>query len=183
MLLGADAGMTRGAAHRRTGRAVATAICIAALALTACNSRRNQAIPVASAADLPATSTAAPMPAATTDGTPERTTVAAIPADGDVAPDNVTSFESAEPADPDDIMGLDRGEVEALLGEPGLVRHDSPAEVWQYQSGGCVLDLFLYEDAAEFEVVYIEARTGQAITAATDSCLGAVIGQRGTPTS
>jgi hypothetical protein len=180
MLLGADAGMTRGAAHRRTGRAVAAALCIAALALTACNSRRNQAIPVASAADLPA-ATATAQPAV--DPAPDRTAVAAAPADGDVTPENVTSFESAEPADPDEVMGLDRSEVQALLGEPGLVRHESPAEVWQYQSGGCVLDLFLYEDAAEFEVVYIEARTGQAITAATDSCLGAVIGERTTPTS
>ena len=85
--------------------------------------------------------------------------------------------------DPDEVMGLGRKAVQELLGKPGLVRREAPAEVWQYQSRGCVLDVFLYEASADFEVVYLEARTGQAITAATDSCLGAVIDQRNPPTS
>jgi hypothetical protein len=81
-------------------------------------------------------------------------------------------------------MGLARGEVEELLGEPGLVRREAPAEVWQYQSGGCVLDVFLYEAAAEYEVVYLEARTGKAVTAAAAVCLGAVLDEhRRMPTS
>jgi hypothetical protein len=81
-------------------------------------------------------------------------------------------------------MGLDRTEVEALLGEPGLVRREAPAEVWQYQSRGCVLDVFLYEASADFQVAYLEARDGQAIAATTATCLGAVMDQRRrTPTS
>lgn len=198
MLLGASSTTMRGAADRRAGRAVAVALCLAAaVALTACNSRRHQAVPVASAADLPAATQAAE-PAATqlaatapVAGTEASAPASAAPsiAGPAPAPDAATgeaataSFETAPPADPDEVMGLGRNAVQELLGKPGLVRREAPAEVWQYQSRGCVLDLFLYEEAAEFEVVYIEARTGHAITAATDACLGAVIDQRNPPTS
>lgn len=61
------------------------------------------------------------------------------------------------------VMGLDRSEVEQLLGRPGLVRRESPAEIWQYQTTSCVLDVFLYDEAEGPRVTYVEARsTGAA---------------------
>ena len=46
--------------------------------------------------------------------------------------------------DPEELMGLNRGQITVMLGAPNLVRRDAPAEVWQYLGGECVLDLFLY---------------------------------------
>lgn len=172
--MGVQSHRQRGGERARSARAVALCL-FTGLALAACGTDHKP--PVASSADLPAPVLAASPaePAAT----PVQT---ANVATSDIAePDGVPpgpSFESAEPADPGEVMGLARGEVEALLGEPGLVRRDAPAEVWQYQSGGCVLDVFLYEASADYEVVYLEARTGKALVAATANCLGAVLDQR-----
>ncbi len=184
MTLGADRVMTRRAAGKtaRTGAVVALCL-LTALALGACGPRRGQAVPVASAADLPATTTteastetaALPADAAKADG---------VTADGSPAAPAAATFQTAAPADPDAVMGLTPTAVQALLGAPGLVRHEAPAEVWQYQSGGCVLDVFLYQASADFQVMYLEARDGQAASAATANCLGAVLNQRQrTPTS
>ncbi len=45
---------------------------------------------------------------------------------------------------PEILIGLEGGEISAILGKPNFVRHDAPAEVWMYQSPSCHLDLFLY---------------------------------------
>jgi hypothetical protein len=190
MALGAFRGMTRQAAATAARSGVVLAVClVAALALTACgSSRRGQPVPVVSATDLAATpETTTAETAAPAESVPATTKTAALP--GDAAAEGTElpppeTYETAEPADPDAVMGLDRTEVEALLGEPGLVRREAPAEVWQYQSRGCVLDVFLYEASADFQVAYLEARDGQAIAATTATCLGAVMDQRRrTPTS
>jgi hypothetical protein len=62
---------------------------------------------------------------------------------------------AAAPAMPDDALpgperlaGLAAADLSALLGPPGFVRRDPPAEIWQYGTETCVLDLFLYADAA-----------------------------------
>lgn len=178
MALGAFQGMTRQAAGTAARPGVVLVLCLmAALALTACTTRRGQPVPVASAADLAEPGTAQTLPAES-----PATETAALPGDaGEIPPE---TYETASPADPGAVMGLGRTEVEALLGEPGLVRREAPAEVWQYQSRGCVLDVFLYEASADFQVVYLEARNGQAITATTATCLGAVLDERRrTPTS
>ena len=49
---------------------------------------------------------------------------------------------------------------------------------------GCVLDVFMYQAESDFEVVYMEARDGQATMAVTSMCLGSVMDERRrTPTS
>ena len=42
-------------------------------------------------------------------------------------------------------MGLKPDRLIKILGPPGFRRTDTPAEIWQYQYGGCVLNLILYE--------------------------------------
>jgi hypothetical protein len=59
---------------------------------------------------------------------------------------------------PASLLGLDRPAVQHLLGEPGLVRRDDPAEVWQYRSRGCVLDVYFYPDRDRLTVAHAEAR-------------------------
>lgn len=64
--------------------------------------------------------------------------------------------------DPEDLYGKAGAEVEALLGTPRLVRKEAPAEVWQYRSAQCVLDVVLYaDDEFRSAVRYVEARARQ----------------------
>jgi len=85
---------------------------------------------------------------------------------------------AASPLQASAIMGLDRGALRKLLGEPRLIRHDAPAEVWQYQTTSCVLDLVLYKQANKSRVVYAEARTPAADPTPTDNCLSDVAATR-----
>ena len=106
--------------------------------------------------------------------------VAAIPAvpvaaNPPVAPTLLAKARSIPSAS---IMGLDRGAIRKLLGEPHLIRRDEPAEVWQYQTTSCVLDLVLYKQANRSRVVYAEARTPKADPTPTDNCLGEVAAKR-----
>jgi hypothetical protein len=81
------------------------------------------------------------------------------------------------------ILGLDSGAVRKLLGEPGLIRRDEPAEVWQYRTTSCVLDVVLYDQASGPRVVYTEARTPTAEPTQADPCLSDVLTTRRSATS
>ena len=81
------------------------------------------------------------------------------------------------------ILGLDSGAVRKLLGEPGLIRRDEPAEVWQYRTASCVLDVVLYDQASGPRVVYTEARTPTAEPTQADPCLSDVLTTRHSATS
>ena len=73
---------------------------------------------------------------------------------------------------PPKVLGLKPHDVQELLGMPKLVRRDDPAEVWQYRSDACVLDVFLYpEETGAQQVRYLEARTVAAEPARTDECV------------
>lgn len=57
-----------------------------------------------------------------------------------------------------ELIGLERSELQARLGEPAMLRRDAPAEIWQYRSALCVLDLFLYRDGQTVRVTNAELR-------------------------
>lgn len=168
----------------RTARLAGWLGLCAALTLAGCGGTTHR-VPVATVDVVPAPAvTRAAPPALAANSAPHAPRPAALTALPDDVEEPPPSYEKAEPTDPAKVMGLARGEIEKLLGRPGLVRQEAPAEVWQYQSRGCVLDLFMYEASADYEVVYIEARDVKALTAATAVCLGAVIDdRRRTPTS
>lgn len=42
------------------------------------------------------------------------------------------------------MVGLDRPALQTLLGNPGLQRIEGRAELWQYRTANCVLDVFFY---------------------------------------
>lgn len=93
---------------------------------------------------------------------------------------------SSPPPDPvhsASILGLDSGAVRKLLGEPGLIRREEPAEVWQYRTASCVLDVVLYDQASGARVVYTEARTPTAEPTQADPCLSDVLTTRRSTTS
>lgn len=71
--------------------------------------------------------------------------------------------------DPQQLMGLDRDELNEKLGEPSLIRRDGDAEVWQYRGENCVLDLFLYGPAKKVELVDLRNR-GEGDEEAVRNC-------------
>lgn len=80
---------------------------------------------------------------------------------------------AARPAEPPTLAGLSATEVVALFGEPDFRRVEPPAELWQYRSADCVLDLFLYSDAAGVHVVRSETRERGLIRSAAGGCAAA----------
>lgn len=74
-------------------------------------------------------------------------------------------------ANPEQLMGLASSRLGDLLGPPAQLRREPPAEVWQYRVDGCVLDLFLYDEADERRVVHLEARDQSMAPADAEACL------------
>jgi hypothetical protein len=74
---------------------------------------------------------------------------------------------------PRNLTGLSATEVVALYGEPDFRRVEPPAELWQYRTVDCVLDLFLYRDRGGFHVVRSETRDRSLIQSGTGRCAGA----------
>ena len=81
-------------------------------------------------------------------------------------------------------LGLIGPELEGRLGQPFMVRQESPAEIWQYRGETCVFDVFLYPEAAGRRVVYLEARDKAARPVAEQPCLSEILqGRAGGATS
>lgn len=80
---------------------------------------------------------------------------------------------------PDSLLGLRPAEILALFGRPDFRRSEPPAELWQYRSADCVLDIFLYGDAGGVRVVHSESRErGPAVAEAAQRCGSAAMGFR-----
>ena len=76
---------------------------------------------------------------------------------------------SVPDADPAELVGLKSDIVNDLLGAPAMTRRESGAEVWQYRSDICVLDVFLYGGPQQVEHVDLRDRAG-ASEAAVRAC-------------
>lgn len=89
---------------------------------------------------------------------------------------------------PNELVGLSADQVTTLLGKPSFVRHDVPAEVWQYRAHDCVLDVFLYPPVKsggdkEHTVLYYELRSKNAQKISGEGCYGALISASHAPSS
>jgi len=62
-----------------------------------------------------------------------------------------------------------------VLGKPAQVRRELSAQVWQYVTGDCVVDLYLYVQDGGFKVTYVEARSRSAETTPTGRCLKSLL--------
>ncbi len=86
----------------------------------------------------------------------------------------------AAPVDPQQVVGASESEVARLLGPPELKRQEAPAEVWQYRTSRCVVDVFLYPRAgAARSATHVEARHRRQGSASPAACLGEVAATRG----
>ena len=83
-------------------------------------------------------------------------------------------------AAPDRLVGLTGATVRRAMGEPEMRRRDPPAEVWQYRTARCVLDLYFYGDPDADGVAHFEARPRDTrqTSAPAEACLGELLGRR-----
>lgn len=81
--------------------------------------------------------------------------------------------------DPAQLIKMTRDDLNGLLGQPDLVRRETPAEIWQYRGKDCILDIFLYSEADQsnspYRVVYSEARGREAGKADQRACLNELL--------
>jgi len=77
--------------------------------------------------------------------------------------------------DPNELLGLDHAAVRRALGDPARIRNEEPAQVWQYVTGDCVVDLYLYSRSGGLKVTYVEARSHTAESAPTSRCLKSLL--------
>jgi len=102
---------------------------------------------------------------------PKPTPLAATPAVAhDIAPASLHLS-----GDPKELVGLDHVVVRRALGEPLHIRNEMPAQVWQYATGDCVVDLYLYDQDGAWTVTYVEARSHTAESAPTARCLKSLL--------
>lgn len=87
---------------------------------------------------------------------------------------NVNLTKSSKPADiptPKQLIGLNRDEVQSLLGFPWLLKREGTAELWQYRVTSCVLDLFLLgPNPGELKVSHVELRSRRENKPPTAAC-------------
>jgi hypothetical protein len=78
--------------------------------------------------------------------------------------------------DPKELIGLDHAALRRVLGKPAQTRNEWTAQVWQYVTGDCVVDLYLYDDeAGAMKVTYVEARSRTAEPTPTGRCLKSLL--------
>lgn len=73
-----------------------------------------------------------------------------------------------------DLKARPPAAISALLGEPTYIRREQPAEVWQFLTGRCVLDITFYPDrnAPEKRLsTWIESRDMSGRRMAVPDCL------------
>jgi hypothetical protein len=71
------------------------------------------------------------------------------------------------------LTGMGPAELVALLGEPDLRRREPPAELWQYRSADCVLDVFLYVEGGGYRVLRSATRNRHVLPPIVGSCRAA----------
>ncbi len=77
--------------------------------------------------------------------------------------------------DPSELVGLKAGVIQAKFGAPTLLRRDGPAQIWQYRSSGCIVDVFFYRTPAQDdEVTYVDLRGPKAEAGQGPVCLGSL---------
>ncbi len=79
------------------------------------------------------------------------------------------------------LDGLGPGAVRALLGRPGLRRHDGPARVWQYRTPACVIHVFLYDSPRGPRVRHVSTRARSIRRLTPAACLDRVRGNGPAP--
>lgn len=76
---------------------------------------------------------------------------------------------------PQELLGRDGPGLADALGLPARVRKEAEAQIWQYDGGSCVLDIFLYPDGGQtLRAVHLEARDNAGKRMEAALCIGRV---------
>ena len=102
------------------------------------------------------------------DGSAKSTAVAGVP----------DMIKAHPPKSPERLAKLSRKELLARLGRPNFTRHDPPAEIWQYRSADCVLDVFLYPEADDLHVAHAVTRDPTSMKTNAVVCSPFTTGER-----
>ena len=68
------------------------------------------------------------------------------------------------------LVNLTQADMAATFGKPDFTRVDAPAEIWQYRSANCVLDVFFYPEGSGMRVSYASTRSRGLIKVAENVC-------------
>jgi hypothetical protein len=77
------------------------------------------------------------------------------------------------------LSGLSDNDVQRVLGEPDFRREEPPAQIWQYRSAECVLDLFLYGETGQYRVAYAETHDRGFTRVSQTNCYAGLVNSRG----
>jgi len=76
------------------------------------------------------------------------------------------------------LTGLSETALRRLLGAPDFRRREASAQIWQYRSAECVLDLFLYRRAGAYRVAYAETHDRDVVRVSQSSCYAGLLSRR-----
>ena len=78
---------------------------------------------------------------------------------------------------PEDLLGLEPKDIQALLGPVSLKRWEGEAQVMQFANEHCVMDIYFYEETpgAAFYASYLNARLKDGAEISSDVCLIALL--------
>ena len=93
-------------------------------------------------------------------------------------PDDVRVASLASSSEFTTLGGISSAAVKRLLGEPDLRRQEPPAEIWQYRSADCVLEVFLYRDQGQYRVAYAETHDRGLVRVSQSSCYVSIVAAR-----
>ena len=109
--------------------------------------------------------------------------VAACGGTPDKAAPDVTADVAQAPATPAkpkitavELLGQPGVWVLTHLGQPAFIRQERSANIWQYKTATCVLNVFLYSDQAgdDHKVLHFDARALDGSNTNRDQCLSTV---------
>lgn len=89
-------------------------------------------------------------------------------------PGEATKADPRSPIGPT-LVGLASRDVEGMFGRPRFVRRDGPAQIWQYGTDRCTLNVYFYHEGAGLKVRHAEFRERSADLVASGGCDGAMI--------
>jgi hypothetical protein len=83
---------------------------------------------------------------------------------------------------PDALLGLSADQLTSLLGPADFTRGDGPAEIRQFRSSECVLDVFLYREPSQggYVVEHVQTRERGLVRAADRACVADLLRARRT---
>lgn len=73
--------------------------------------------------------------------------------EGEPEIEQVAAIPHAPGLEPVRLKGMNAAQLTETLGRPAFTRRDQPAEIWQYRTKACMLDLFLYDGTVSHHAV------------------------------